>query len=376
MYSQLDLSEGIAEFLQTVESIHDVPIRVIDCGFNSNFNPPPWDDEHLASDSSFSLSDAIEKGITVCSWGAITGGEPRSITGPSISGWLYKDGAAREPLLPDFLTHGGNGLAYPLASPDGFIYGEVADRTVWLYFHMFYIPDASELELVNLLGDPIAKSMDPELASSMEQERGAINERRFLNMCVNFRQGTNLNTRRETIRELESNVQTYGSRLTAALTQLQTEKEEIDILLERFNRSEDQWLSEWRRMQDHPRIKVNFTGESMIEVLTDEITMTHPNTGEEAKLGHMKWILNLGDNNIRIENLDNRRRDRDHPHIENGRPCWGSIQTTISDLMANGRLAMLVEVIFQYLESFNPEDDWGRYAQWFYVSADQLSEVP
>jgi hypothetical protein len=44
----------------------------------------------------------------------------------------------------------------------------------------------------------------------------------------------------------------------------------------------------------------------------------------------------------------------------------GDISTLIAELRANNDIASLLEVCFQYLETFNHEDAWGQYSRlWF-----------
>jgi hypothetical protein len=96
--------------------------------------------------------------------------------------------------------------------------------------------------------------------------------------------------------------------------------------------------------------------------------MTHPETGETRWLGRFRAEINVSSNEVRLHNLDNPRNGRDHPHVSGGVPCFGGHHDAFSQLIAEGRWYVFLELAFQYLESFNAEDDWGQYAAyWFDV---------
>lgn len=361
MYSEVNLGDEISRYLIEVEGILGVPIRVLDAGFSRNFNPPNWNTTHIRN-SGYTTRDGIAKGITVCYWGQISNG--RAISQNNLPGGFYKDGEARTNGLSDFLQMGDTGIVEPV-SIDGLVYGEVDERTVWIYLHPYYITDPHMLDLPKVFGEPIILSASPDLKEKMEETREARNREWFLGLVNQTRGEQELERLRGEISDYERQLRSYEERKQQSIVNLKQRQNDIDIVFSRLHRPEEEWLKEWEALTNHPRIlKINFTSNDEIEFWTDRIVMS--NEGEHYHLSDsIRVTMNISTCTILIFNEDGRRRNRDHPHVENNQPCWGALDATIHDLLADGKLGPVVEFIFQYLEGFNPRDDWGRYIAWW-----------
>lgn len=90
------------------------------------------------------------------------------------------------------------------------------------------------------------------------------------------------------------------------------------------------------------------------------------NYGKSYYVGKFKITIGL-DGNITMDNLDNSNDMYDHPHINEGSPCFGSISTKIPKMIAQGDYINLLVILYNFLISYNEdncycnlEDIWGE----------------
>jgi len=77
---------------------------------------------------------------------------------------------------------------------------------------------------------------------------------------------------------------------------------------------------------------------------------------DKAVIGRFKIIIDILNNKIIFDNLD-KYDDRMHPHIErSGDACWGNIGTPVAKLLGAGKFDELINLIINFLHSYNPED--------------------
>ena len=77
-------------------------------------------------------------------------------------------------------------------------------------------------------------------------------------------------------------------------------------------------------------------------------------------IGPYRISLSIGDEpDIKVVNTYNPMNYFDHPHINEHRPCWGNY-TDVYVHLANLDLISTAEILFRFLESWNPEDTWGK----------------
>lgn len=103
-----------------------------------------------------------------------------------------------------------------------------------------------------------------------------------------------------------------------------------------------------------------------ISIYTKPVYLYSPNRNERVILGSMRIDISYGDR-IKIHNLNNSKRTRPHPHIdESGAPCWGASNQAINELMSDRDYVALLEVILAYLEQYNPHDAYGEYGKYWF----------
>jgi hypothetical protein len=194
-----------------------------------------------------------------------------------------------------------------------------------------------------------------------------------------------IDNRRSAVTEYERNISTYSETIAQQMRAARQEQALIDAALAAMGESDwaEHLVREFEQLVDHPRvagIELNDSSydysnreQSIYVTTTPDLRLTRPDTGESRWLGAFRIELNISRSQIRMTNLNTRRGGRDHPHITDGMPCFGGHSSSFMQLLANGDLYVLFELLIQYLETLNLEDEYGRYGSfWFEVTDAEL----
>lgn len=181
---------------------------------------------------------------------------------------------------------------------------------------------------------------------------------------------------RNTVAGLETDSTQMFESLAATQDRLREEKLTLDTLIA-MQKGEQPTIdpeTEWEALNRHEKVdKFTVVGDRLTFETVD-LTLTDPDTGESAPLGRFRISFPMGPGSgrgIQIENLTNGKDDgsgrtRAHPHVANGRPCFGNIMNEIARMGAAGEVGGMLELLLQYLQTYNPRDDYGRFAGlWF-----------
>jgi hypothetical protein len=171
--------------------------------------------------------------------------------------------------------------------------------------------------------------------------------------------------------------------LTQSLSVLRSQQDLLDVALTARNDSSypQRLLQGWESLRSHPRLAdasvrpstSDPEGErSLFLTTTTDLRLHRSDTGESRWLGAFEIEMTFASGVIKMRNLNTRRGGRDHPHVVDQHPCFGQHADAFAQLMATGDLIVLYELLVQYIETLNLEDDWGRYgAYWFDVEDEQ-----
>lgn len=220
------------------------------------------------------------------------------------------------------------------------------------------------------------------LAASDDLERRFEEIRRAqvrtrLTESIRAHQESAITNRRARISSLESEVREHESYIRDKLVRLRESATELDLLIAmREQDAGERMLEEYDKLSEHPRVtKIDVVGHELL-LTTDHVHMTHPTTDETRWLGRFLIKIAFSGSNITIKNLDNPRNGLDHPHVAEGAPCFGGHERDFSELVAQGRWLVFFEMLLQYLETFNPRDDWGRRASYWFEVPDRDPSSP
>lgn len=380
------ISSGLAAFAESnpVEG-NPLPIRFLKGRFQATV-PGPWTEEQ-ASANGVSLEFAQAHGVTLINWGSAG-----DVGGISISDYpaeIYRSGGRRH--IPEGgirdtvqpvaaatresvpLTFGQVGL--PNGDSREIELAEYGDRVVWYYMHINYIIDPSEINIDVLFGEPIRRATDPEFAANFRREREEASARAFATRMEGNpeRRMADAQARVNGVMEQVANFQQQIITLTQTA---QFAQREIDAVLNTAGAGEDHWRAEWNAISHHPRIvegTLSMTADTL-QFDTELLEIFDQENENWLPLGRFRIKVNLDNFGVTINNLNNRRRDRDHPHVANGSPCWGGFVGEVQDHISNNRISALIEFIFGYLQSYNPDDDWGRAIR-YWREAPELVEA-
>lgn len=148
------------------------------------------------------------------------------------------------------------------------------------------------------------------------------------------------------------------------LIKLLLAKQEAEIVAKKKSMTSETKLrtslaSQMATLMSHPYIENIEIGEKFV------IKTTPINIDGVVPVGGYYITLTMGQNpNITIVNDENPKEGFDHPHVPRGRPCWGNY-TDIFVHLANTDLISTMEIMFRFLESWNPSDCYGKNLIWW-----------
>jgi len=138
-----------------------------------------------------------------------------------------------------------------------------------------------------------------------------------------------------------------------------------------FNSLKEKLNSQTKQLEQHPYVTNIILSDNIVinttEIKVDGVVPIGP---YEIKLS----ILN--DPKIIIRNKNNPRNNYEHPHVQDGLPCWGNYSDVYVHL-AELDLLSTAEIVFRFLENWNPEDSWGKNLVYWDVTYtfDTLTEM-
>lgn len=338
-------------------------------------------------DSGLDYSEIVENGIMLFNWAGKHAQFIDSQLDP-FPGFLWSDGEARRSDMRDFMcdwrpermgrqnnrqqhdparyTTTQPVYLYNGDEPTDYLIGEVAERVVWFHYPVEYILEQRRFQPEVWYQYAIKRSIDEDFAAALAERVTSASRDAFIAYMGEGRMSGRVVRVRRNIAEQETNVNSYRSQIARSLTSLTEHQRELDALMQVINQGDTSWDTYWQQLVEHPRIAAIEWQEPTLVFRTDEVQLRHPVSDDTTPLGIMEIKIDLQDQYITIHNLTNARGNRAHPHVNGTGPCFGEYEHAVYQMLGDGDLTGLMELMFVYLETFNPRDDWGRYgAYWF-----------
>ncbi len=243
--------------------------------------------------------------------------------------------------------------------------GEIRAGKVYEYLNL---RNPRSQDIYELFLNAIRQCVEPAfLAEDAARETEATE--RALREFVRTSYDRGLATYRNEIDAEQGRITVYRDSLARSFQALRSQQDLLDaLILVQRNDGGERLLGEWARLGEHPRITARRFAEPSSLVLTtsDDVRLHNPDTGESRWLGRFEITIDVATLEVRLRNLDTQRGGRDHPHVVAQRPCFGGAEGDFAELLGRGELYVIVELLFQYLETLNLRDEYGRYgAYWF-----------
>lgn len=238
-----------------------------------------------------------------------------------------------------------------------------------------FIRDPRSVNWEDILVRFLRRAADPAFMEGHAERLAQQTEEAFA-AIMNEVHEVQVREREAAFQQAERMNQTLVAELGQNVAQLQAARHALDAIQAVEGISPERIAQEWENLNNHARItNVRGSGDMKLEITTDTIVMTHPNSGVRRTIGEFLITADFRRNTVNLTNLRGARGDRFHPHVpRNGQPCWGEIGPLVVELVAHREIVALVEVVIQYLESFNPRDSWGVYAELWFNRADENPE--
>lgn len=365
LIDQVTLPENIAAYLRNL----DYPVKVVQGMYRQVLSAPTWDATDVdALGGQFTLDELNEQGVVIIDWA--TASNPTQRNWGSIPGAYYTNGNDHDLRVQEVLIPAeGDDLAERYSLTDDFVMAEVGPRTVWFTTTLRYLPDAQDLALDALLGEPLRIARDAARWADFEERMRERNRRMFIEQLTEGVAERRVAGVRQDAQQAERELRSLEVQLSQTLRTLSDSKARLEVAEAGLRKSEEYWVKELEQIERHPMTKRVSVAGTSLTIYTEELTMYDPRDDDRhVTLGQFEIVIDVENHNIRLNNLTNRRRDRDHPHVSGGEACFGGHGSQIMKFLADFEIGSLYEVLLSYLQSFNPDDDWGRYAAWWFTT--------
>lgn len=384
MYTDIRrLPVEMRDWLTRWEADHGIPVRVLNGAWRAGaeFANNNWTDRQVR-DSEFTRQQASAQGLTIISaattlsdawldYGPIIPTPPGLVEGAYTFADLYAGGYEddyADPNYPDRTYDMGQHtpIVWHDANGHNRRFGEIGDRIV--YFWWALETSTPQRWDYDALFASLEDAIDSEAAARRMEALLAASFTNFMEFMSEGRINSQINALRENIAAQERNISSWQTQLAAAISQASGQSAQIEAMMAAAARTEEEWRQQYELVINNPAVESLLFRNNSLRIVTHPLTLQ----GREQYEGQTRWLgrfqidVHLTNYSIRIHNLDNPQSGRDHPHVPGGAPCFGGNASEFTQLIGNGQFGIFVELIIQWLENYNPRDDWGRYASlWF-----------
>lgn len=157
------------------------------------------------------------------------------------------------------------------------------------------------------------------------------------------------------LQELERDLRTSGRQMHSLERRLALAERRLTDLGQ-LQASEDALVRDFDRLVGLPGVTDVEVRDGVLRVFTETVLVTYG--GRQYRMGRFRLDLHF-DGRVFLRNLTDRYETYDHPHVENGRPCFGNIQEWMQRLLAQREFVAACEVLLHYLRTVNP-GDWRK----------------
>lgn len=252
--------------------------------------------------------------------------------------------------------------------------GTVRPGAVYDFVGLFRIPQESwtEAALEALIDRPLRAALDPATAERQDAERMAVVRGAFSDYARRGRRSHYEGTA-DAVRARRRQVSLLRKQLGQAVATLRAD--ELALARLEVAHEGDELVREFDLLVEHPRVaQVKFVGSRLVVTTTDDFRLSARDGSWSRWLGAFQISLDMVTTEIKIRNLSTRRGSSDHPHIHDGVICFGEYGAMVAELAGKGELLTLFEYLSQFLENYDPTDEYARYASLWANTPDERPE--
>jgi hypothetical protein len=206
-------------------------------------------------------------------------------------------------------------------------------------------PDRLQLTLETL------RQQTEDRAARWDRERQARVRHAYLQQCRSRVREERVFLEQE-MRLIEDTLEEYARRITAETRRLRAYQDRLNTL-RGIPSSPEQHLKDLDQLRELPEVREVQVEDGRIMVFTAPLQAEYD--GRAFHLGSYRMEISFA-GEVRIRNLTNPLGAYDHPHIYQGRPCFGNIREGIAKMIGEYQFVALVYVLVDFLKTVNPKD--------------------
>jgi hypothetical protein len=168
------------------------------------------------------------------------------------------------------------------------------------------------------------------------------------------------------LRQERNEVDNYRGYLSRAIERVKTLEDSLEALKLPKDATATKIASEIVKIKSLEKVEEVLYGENKLTFLTKFLYLYDANEDKYYEGARYLITVYLDEANIRITS-DNLKQgywtsQDPHPHVDgnNGRPCLGSIESSVAELCGNREYMVLACLLIDYVESVNTNDIAGR----------------
>lgn len=193
--------------------------------------------------------------------------------------------------------------------------------------------------------------------------------------------GNNKTYIEENIRDIKFDIDITNNKLNQLYAKLEVNQEELYMYNNKSNSYKRKIRKEIESILERPKVENLVASDGIFKVeIKPIIARLHPATSntEYIMIPRSIIFIDLKNNRITFESKNEDEVLRGfwgmqlHPHIDDeGNACYGSIKSTISELLRQRELSAIIDMCVAYLSNVNTDDIAGNnHKNWAYVDED------
>ena len=193
--------------------------------------------------------------------------------------------------------------------------------------------------------------------------------------------GNNKTYIEENIKDIKLDIDITNNKLNQLYAKLEVNQEELCMYNNKSNSYKRKIRKEIESILERPKVENLVANDGIFKVeIKPIIARLHPATSstEYIMIPRSIIFIDLKKNSITFESKNEDEVLRGfwgmqlHPHVDNeGHACYGSIKSTISELLRQRELSAIIDMCVAYLSNVNTDDVAGNtHKNWAYVDED------